>query len=250
VTASGELFYTKARRPESGPVLVLIHGAGGSRLHWPPQLRRMPGATVYALDLPGHGRAAGSGCETIEGYAAAVASFLEQVVANPAVIVGHSMGGAIAQRLALNKEERVSSLVLVATGARLRVAASILESIQQDFESAVDLITGYAWSSGVDPPLMEVGRNALRDTGADVLLGDFLACDRFDVMRRLGEIELPTLVIGGSADRLTPLKYGQFLEEQIPNAWLMTVEGAGHMVMLERSEQVADAVKSFVMAGR
>ncbi len=248
-TASGELFYTRAEGPEGGPEMVLVHGAGGSRLHWPPQLRRMPGATVYTLDLPGHGRSEGQGSEMIEGYATAVTAFLDQVAAGPAVIVGHSMGGAVAQTIALSEPGNVSSVVLVGTGARLKVAAAILEGIQQDFAEAIGLITRYAWSSGADPSLTEIGRDALRDTGSDVLLGDFLACDRFDVMDRLGQIEMPALVIGGSDDRLTPLKYSRFLSEQIPDARLVTVEGAGHMVMLERPDVVADAISEFVVTG-
>ncbi len=248
-TTSGELFYTRAGGQKDGPELVLVHGAGGSRLHWPAQLRRMPGTTVYTLDLPGHGRSRGAGCETIQGYAAAVTAFLDQVAAGPAVVVGHSMGGAIAQTMALEEREKVLSLVLVGTGARLRVAPAILEGIQQDFDEAVDLITRYAWSSGADPSLTELGRNALRDTGPDVLLGDFLACDRFDVMGCLGQIDVPALVIGGSADKLTPLKYSRFLSEQIPHARLVTVEGAGHMVMLEWSDVVVDAIREFVVTG-
>jgi pimeloyl-ACP methyl ester carboxylesterase len=210
----------------------------------------MSEATVYTLDLPGHGRSEGPGCETIEAYVSVVAAFLDAVAISSAVIVGHSMGGAVAQKLALSGQGRASSLVLVGTGARLRVAPAILEGIQQDFDRAIDLITGYAWSSGADQSLTELGREALRDTGPDVLLGDFLACDRFDVMDRLGEIDVPTLVIGGSADRLTPLKYSRFLDEQIPDTRLVTVEGAGHMVMLERSQEVAGAIEAFVMSGR
>jgi pimeloyl-ACP methyl ester carboxylesterase len=209
----------------------------------------MPGATVYTLDLPGHGRSEGRGSETIEGYAAAVTAFLDHVAAGPTVIVGHSMGGAVAQTMALSEPENVSSVVLVGTGARLRVAPAILEGIHQDFAKAVDLITRYAWSSGVDPSLTELGWDALRDTGPDVLFGDFLACDRFDVMDRLGQVDVPALVIGGSDDRLTPLKYSRFLSEQIPDARLVTVEGAGHMVMLERPDVVADAIREFVVTG-
>lgn len=249
-TARGELFYTKKSGPRDGPTLLLIHGAGGSRLHWPPQLRRMSGATVHTLDLPGHGRSKGDGCDTIDGYVLAIVAFLERLAVDSAVIVGHSMGGAVAQKLALEEPERVSSLVLVGTGARLRVAPAILECAQHDLERAVQLITQYAWSSDADPALKEVGRKALRETGSAVLFGDFLACDRFDVMDRLGEIEVSTLVIGGSVDRLTPIKYSRFLSEQIPCAQLVTVEGAGHMVMLERSEEVSDAIRAFVMAER
>jgi pimeloyl-ACP methyl ester carboxylesterase len=94
---------------------------------------------------------------------------------------------------------------------------------------------------------MQLGRTALRETGPSVLRGDFLACDRFDIMDRLGGMGVPVLVVGGLADRLTPIKYSRYLVEQIPEARLVTVEGAGHMVMLEQPQQVAGAVREFVM---
>jgi pimeloyl-ACP methyl ester carboxylesterase len=249
-TAEGELFYTLKKGPEGGPVLVLVHGAGGSRLHWPSQLRRLPRATVYSLDLPGHGRSKGDGCQRIDCYADSVLGFLNAVKVSRAVIVGHSMGGAIAQTLALQAAEQISAVVLVGTGARLRVARAILEGIQNDFEAAIDLITWYAWSQDAESSLTAIGRKALWQTGSRVLLGDFVACDRFDVMADLPDIRVPTLVITGTADKLTPVKYARYLAERIPRARLVTVEGAGHMVMLERPEQVADAVREFVIVSR
>jgi pimeloyl-ACP methyl ester carboxylesterase len=208
----------------------------------------MPRTTVYALDLPGHGRSKGDGCQTIECYAESVVTFLDAVNADQAVVVGHSMGGAIAQTLALQAGERTSAVVLVGTGARLRVAPAILEGIQDDFDEAIDLITEYAWSPDTDSSLMAVGRETYRQSGPRVLLGDFVACDRFDIMTSLDGIRLPALVISGTADKLTPVKYARYLAEHIPDARLVTVEGAGHMVMLERPQQVADAVREFVVA--
>lgn len=249
-TAAGELFYTIKRGPGDGPSILLVHGAGGSRLHWPPELRRLAGATVYTLDLPGHGRSSGSACDTIECYTRAIVAFLEAVDADRPIIVGHSMGGAIAQMLALEHSDLVSALGLIATGARLRVAPAILESIRDDFDHAVALITRYLWGPEADESLMELGREALEDTGPDVLLADFRACDSFDVMDRLGEIEIPALVVCGTADALTPVKYARYLAEHIPDARLLTVEGAGHMVMLERPRKVGEAVREFVMVDR
>jgi pimeloyl-ACP methyl ester carboxylesterase len=219
-------------------------------MHWPPELRRQDGATVHTLDLPGHGRSKGPGRDTIEGYAEAVAAFLRVVGIEQAVVAGHSMGGAIAMRLALDYADRVAALVLVATGARLRVASTILEGIGSDFEGTVQLITRFAWSSEGRPSLIELGRQALLEAGPDVLLGDFIACDRFDVMARLGEIEAPTLVIAGSADRLTPLKYARFLNEHLPDARVAIIEDAGHMVMLERPAEAAQAVQEFLRERR
>lgn len=244
--ADGKLFYTPSRGEKDRPELVLVHGAGGNRLHWPPELRRFPGHTVYTLDLPGHGRSDGLGYDTIDGYANAVADFLSTLDVERAVIVGHSMGGAIAQRLALESSDLLVGLVLVATGARLRVAPSILQGIRDDFEGAVGIITRFAWSPGTDPDLIELGRQALLETGPAVLEKDFVACDRFDEMGRLGEIRLPTLIIGGTADQLTSVKYAHFLAEHIPSAQSLILEGAGHMVMLERPRQVSVATSGFL----
>jgi pimeloyl-ACP methyl ester carboxylesterase len=241
------LFYaqTQARGPDA-PVLVLIHGAGGSHLHWPAELRRLPGATVYALDLSGHGRSDGPGCDVIADYVSVLVGFLDATATHRAVLVGHSMGGAIAQMAALIHPERVAGLVLVGTGARLRVAPSILEGVLGDFEGAVDLITRFAWADGVPAELTRLGRDTLAETPPQILHGDFVACDTFDVMLRLGEISAPTLVIAGTADHLTPHKYGAYLAGHIPNARLVTIEGGGHMMALEQPDAVADAVAGFI----
>jgi len=252
--AKGDLFYTVSRGPADSPTLILVHGAGGNRLHWPAELRRLPGATVYTLDLPGHGRSGGRGCDTIGDYAETVVEFLDTLEIEQPIIVGHSMGSAIALTLALDfagpstssGQARVAGLVLVGTGARLRVAPAILEGIHSDFKGSVGLITRFAWSPETPPALIELGRRALLETGPDVLFGDLAACDRFDVMERLEEIETPTLVIAGTADRLTPVKYARFLAERVPNAQLALVEGAGHMVMLERPAETAKAVREFL----
>jgi pimeloyl-ACP methyl ester carboxylesterase len=94
------------------------------------------------------------------------------------------MGGAIALTLALYFPTHVAGLVLIATGARLRVAPAILDGMRNNFEGSVELITRFAWSPETKPALTELGRQALLETSPDVLLGDFSACDRFNVMER------------------------------------------------------------------
>ncbi len=244
---TGKLFYALSRgRGPGAPTLVLIHGAGGSHLHWPAELRRLPGATVYALDLPGHGRSDGPGCDSIAAYVTALVGFLDATGTERAVLAGHSMGGAISQMAALTHPGRVAGLVLVGTGARLRVAPAILDSILQDFDGAIDLVTRFAWAKEAPQELTRRGREMMAQTPPEVIHGDFVACDAFDVMQRLGEIDAPTLVITGTADLLTPHKYGAFLADHIPNARLVTVEAGGHMMALEQPVPVARAVAEFI----
>ncbi len=85
------------------PALVLIHGAGGTHLHWPAELRMLDSTAVYALDLPAHGKSAPPGRTSIEEYADDIAAFVEALGLEHVVLVGHSMGGAIAQTIGLRK---------------------------------------------------------------------------------------------------------------------------------------------------
>src|SRR5512139_941434 len=119
-------YYAVHRNQADGASVLLIHGAGENHLVWPIGLRRLPGSIVYAIDLPGHGKSAGMGRSTIADYAAWIVSFLDALHIPAAVFIGHSMGGAIAQQLALTYPDRTTALVLAATGAKLRVAPQLL----------------------------------------------------------------------------------------------------------------------------
>ena len=230
------------------PPLVLIHGAGGTRLHWPPMLRRLPDADVYAVDLPGHGEAPGAGQATIAGYRQAIEAWMQAVALPPAVIMGHSMGGALALSLALEAQARVAGLVLVGTGARLRVHPLLLEASRAGGVPAETLATLVSWwySPEASARLRELAARGLAATNASVLHGDFLACDGFDVMDRLGAIDRPALVIVGEDDHMTPTKYAHFLAEHLPRARLEVIPAAGHMVMLEQAAAVEGVLRAWL----
>lgn len=231
----------------SRPPLVFIHGAGGTHLHWPPQVRRMTGQRVFALDLPGHGKSPGVGSQSISDYARAVVDFLDATRLNAAVFIGHSMGSAIALTLALNFPKRTIGLGLVGSGARLRVAPQILEQTANEtlFPQAIKLINDAEFGSSADSRLKELAARQMAEIRPSVIHGDFLACNEFDVMQRLGEINVPTFILCGADDVLTPMKYSEYLCDHIRNARLIAFPGAGHMVMLEQPVEVAQALSDF-----
>lgn len=256
VTVAGErTFYALYQGDVRGKRnLVLVHGAGGSHLDWPAPLRRLREANVYALDLPGHGRSEGTGCvlslpkgrSSIAAYRDFIFAFLDTLGLEKAVVVGHSMGGAISLDFVLHYPDRLAGLILVGSGARLRVLPAILTGILSDFEATVDLVCDYAFGPSASEQLKRLGRQRLLKTPPQVLHGDYAACNAFDVMERLGEVRCPTLVIGGTADRLTPPKYAVYLRDHIPGAELVLVDAAGHMVMLEKPEVVTKAISRFI----
>jgi pimeloyl-ACP methyl ester carboxylesterase len=83
-------------------------------------------------------------------------------------------------------------------------------------------------------------------TRPSTFLADFHACNGFDMMSRLGEIAVPTLVVTGDEDRLTPLKYGEYLATNIPGAVLKIIHGAGHLAMLEKPTEVNAVITAFL----
>lgn len=247
---SGDLFYSlHCEKSIENPPLVLIHGAGGTRLYWPPEIRRLPGFCVYAPDLPGHGKSElRDGQQSIDKYADILVEWLEAVHLRRAVFVGHSMGGAVALSIALQYPERVIGLGLVSSGARLRVNPTILNYAADSttYIKAADLLVSYSFSSNAPKRLVKLATSRMLETRQSVLIGDFQACDRFDIMDKLGVIKQPTLVVCGAEDQLTPLRYAQFLATSIPDANLVVIPGAGHMVMLEKPHSVAESLLSFL----
>jgi pimeloyl-ACP methyl ester carboxylesterase len=247
---AGSVYYFASKQEENNqPAVVLIHGAGGTHLHWPYNLRRMNNHRVLAPDLPGHGKSEGIGEQSIDSYAQVLADWLQEIGIKKAVFVGHSMGGAIGQSLALNHPKLVHGLVLVSTGPVLPVNQDLLEKISSPATSsaALDLITKWSYSRETDPKLIQQAREQMGAIRPTVIYGDFVACNHFNSTDRLSEIITPTLILCGDGDKMTPIHLSKQLNENIPNASLTLIPDAGHMVMIEQPERVAKEVMSFLI---
>ena len=248
-TARNSLHYLSANEGAAGRPLLLVHGAGGQDRTWPPQLRRLPGQPVFAVDLPGHGASPGPGRNRIAAYAADLAALAESAGWPPLVVAGHSMGGAIAQQMALDYPQLVAALILIGTGARLAVNPAILEESLSDPAAVIARIQRWSWAPGSDPALQALGADQLAATPVQVLHDDYLACDRFDLREYLSEIAAPTLVCCGALDKMTPLRLSETLAAKIPAAELRAFPGGGHMLPLEQPQAMAAALAAWLAAG-
>ncbi|MCU0514947.1 MAG: alpha/beta fold hydrolase [Anaerolineae bacterium] len=237
-TAQGRLWYAD-RRQEGVVPRLLLHGAGGSHLVFPAVLRR---AGSLAPDLPGHGKSPGPGRDTVEAYAAAVLALLDALAVPAVDVIGHSLGGAVALALALAQPPRVRRLILLASSAHFNVHPAILDGLSTAAPAALALINRWQWAATAPDDLKQAGLRQLLAADVAVTRGDFVACQRCDLRPRLGEITQPALIIGGSADRMTPPDWQQALAAGLPAATLHFIDGAGHMLLLEQPQPVADSI--------
>lgn len=229
------------------PALVFIHGAGGNQFVWGFQKAFFEKRSVpIILELPGHGESGGKGEEDIARYADHVRAFIDALELQDLFLLGHSMGGAIVQALALKGEQRLRGIVLVGTAARLKVLPEILEGLKIRFEETVRKIVRFAYSRKASPELVETGIENLLRCPPEVLYGDFWACDRFDVTEEVSKIDVPTLVLCGEEDQLTPLGRAQDLARRIRTSTLDTIPDSGHMVMMEAPRLFNEKVSAFV----
>ena len=246
--AAGIHYFLHEGGGQKKPPLVLIHGAGGNHLSWPAEIRRLAGARVFTLDLPGHGKSKGPGRQSVGDYVASVIAFMNAADLSRAVFVGHALGGAIALTLAIYHAQRVAGMGLIATGARLPIASTVLENA---VNPATYLLAVQSLQELMNSPLTEkrVKDQAYRQFSSirpTLFHGDLRASDQFDVTSCLEGIRSPVLVVCGTDDQLTPRRFSEILAEKIPGAALQTIEGAGHLVMLEQPRRVAGLISVFL----
>lgn len=248
-TAAGLYYYEHGGGGRNGNTLVLLHGEGGRLEQWPYQLRRLPGWRVLAPDLPGHGRSLGNCCSSIKNYSSVIHRWLQGLGLSKVVLVGHSMGGAIALILALENPGVASSLVLLASAPKAPANPELLDrlTLPHRFRTGVELIVARSFANGCAKYLQKDFSKQLFANRSGVLREDFLVYAAFDVRTRLKFIRTPTLVLCGSEDLMVFPENSRTLYTNLPRAQLKEIKGAGHMLMLERPREVCRAIEKFLV---
>jgi pimeloyl-ACP methyl ester carboxylesterase len=237
------------------PTVVFLHGAGFDHSVWALLARSFAyhGFGVLAPDLPGHGRSGGAPLSSIAALADWTAALIDAAGVRAARLVGHSMGSLVALETAARHPEKVTALGLIATAAPMRVSDDLLNAAKTNDHAAVDMIS--LWSNGYRatmggsqaPGLWMLGgaERLLERARPGVLFADLSACNDYrDGLAAAAKVAVPSVVILGSRDLMTPAKSGKAIAAAIPGCRLTMIEGAGHMLMSERPDEVLAALRT------
>jgi pimeloyl-ACP methyl ester carboxylesterase len=239
---------------KSQPAIVLLHGAGFDHSTWALHSRWFAhhGFGVLAPDLPGHGRSSGAPLPTIAEMADWTAALLDAAGAAKAKLVGHSMGSLIALETAARHPAKVSALGLIATSAAMTVGPDLLKAAEANDQSAIDMVS--IWGLGFQAELggslapglwMHSGaQRVLERCRPGVLFNDLSACNAYqNALAAAAQITAPTTFILGERDMMTPARAGKTLAAALPNSRTVVLHGAGHMMMVERPDELLAALQ-------
>jgi pimeloyl-ACP methyl ester carboxylesterase len=238
------------------PAIVFLHGAGMDRSAWALHSRWFAhhGFAVLAPDFPGHGLSQGAPLTSIADMADWTAALVAAAGVAQARLIGHSMGSLVALETAARHPGKVSGLALIGTSAAMAVGPDLLKAAEANDHAAVDMVSiwglGYQAELGgsLAPGLWMHGgaQRVLEATRPGVLFADLSACNVYqNALSAAAQIKVPTTLVLGERDMMTPAKAGKALAAAIPNARTIVMVGAGHMMMAERPDQLLTALQEF-----
>ena len=239
------------------PTVLLVHGAGMNHTVWVLQTRYFAhhGHNVLAVDLPGHGRSEGPALTSIGDMADWLSRLLDVAGVEAAAIVGHSMGSLIAIEFSARHPERVTTVALLSTAAPMAVSKELLSAAKANDHDAIDMITVWGHGPGAQlgghkaPGLWMTGSaERLLEQAADgVLYIDLSACNSYQGgLEAASRVQCPVLMVMGRDDRMTPPRAARGLIDAIPGAQTVMIEGCGHLMMIEKPDQVLDTLRAVV----
>jgi pimeloyl-ACP methyl ester carboxylesterase len=246
------------------PPVVLVHGWTNTRAVWAPVARRLlaAGHPVIAYDQRGHGQSTfGTEVATVGRLGDDVAAVLDELDLRDAVLAGHSMGGFSLLAFATNRpddlDKRAQGLALIATaahgiglGSLDRLASQLIGSRQLGWALSRPRLGLYMVRGAVGRNARHGDLSATRDlfvaTAPAVRAACYLAFGEMDMRAALPSIDIPTVVLTGDRDTVTPPVLGRAIAAGIPEARFELLHGAGHMLLLEETDQVVAAIRSLV----
>jgi len=234
----------------SGKSVVFVHGACENSSFWNHQKALSDRYRIITLDLPGHGKSEPMDSEIlVKNYSEVVSEFIARTCPEKAVLVGHSMGGAIALLNVIEHGQNLRGAVIVSSGAKLGVLPSIREGLRARFEETVKSVVGpRQFSAKTNLDTIRFVTNEILKCNSMIAAADYDACNSFDVRQKIRAINLPILIIAGEEDKMSPVPWSQYLKENIPKAKIVVLQDASHLPMIERPSDFNRHLNEFLMS--
>ncbi|WP_112312383.1 3-oxoadipate enol-lactonase [Pseudogemmobacter bohemicus] len=238
--------------PAGGPALVLIHALGLDHQIWQPLVERLPRHRILSFDLRGHGA---SDCPPPPYKMGTLIQDSEKLIDHfclkDCVVIGLSIGGMIAQGLAVKRLDLVRGLVLSNTAARIgiesqwqdRIALVRREGLKAIHDATMERWLGRGWRESPALPALSARFLATRPEG---WAGCASAIAGTDFYETTATLRLPTLVIAGSHDGSTPADLVRETADLIPGHQFRLIRGAGHIPLAEKPDDYAEAIRDFL----
>lgn len=237
-----------------GIPLILLHGYPLDHSIWQEVAAGLKNeARIIMPDLRGQGKSpAPAGTYLMEDLAGDILQILDKLNIEKTIIAGHSMGGYVALALAKIHPERLSGLALVASHAYADSAEkkkARLDSIERIKREGVQpILAPMAEKLSKDPSVVDRCRALAASASAQGIIGTLAGLvAREDMADVFFGLEIPTMMISGMEDQINPPSVNREMARGLKSSWLVEIEGAGHMPMLEKPEQVIQAFKSFIL---
>ena len=231
-----------------GKLFLYVHGAG-SNGHFANKMLDIlsENHSPLSFDFPGHGRSSGTeSLKSVTAYSDFTYALWKALGVRPVVIVGHSMGGAVAMDLALRHADMVEGLALTCTAAQFNIPDDLIKTWEAVMKGRQGQpFTKVSCSPKTRQEIVQQGWMEQIKTDPRVRCFDLTACQQVDLTGQLGQINVQTLVLAGEDDATTPVAQAEELRDNIPNAQLSVIPEAGHWLPIEKPQEACDAINAF-----
>jgi len=230
----------------AAPIALLLHGSGGRAEIWSPVTGIFREVAPVAIEMPGHGESRLPLLSSVEDHVFLVEDVRAALAIETCVVVGHSLGGAIAIQYARDFPQRCHAVVAASAGPNFIVDFDRIAALEVSWESSIEHFARGQVSPDAAPDVLARARTVVRARDPKVLAHDLRICNAFDASGWLAKVATPTLVICAYEDPLTPLDGSLVLARQIARAVLTVIGPGGHSLMLEHPIRFARAIDAFI----
>jgi pimeloyl-ACP methyl ester carboxylesterase len=241
---SHDLFYRSAG--DGATTLIMLHGLAGDSRLFHNQIKYFSQIfRVIAPDLPGHGSSVNCPISSMNDYVDAVDAIIRRENIRDPIILGHSMGGAVAMNYYFKNRNRVKALMLVSTSARFKVKPENIKDAETNFESFYESLVKGTFAIKPDV-FLAAAKNGIHPAQKDGILRGLKICSAINFTEKLKEITVPVLLLGNRYDPVLPIELTVETGERIKGSKTVIFDMKGHVPFFEESHNFNREIESFI----